>query len=272
MSVLALERVVVDPPDSLPVAYLSVSSLNLFSRCPLAWKRRYVDKISEPASGKMLLGSAAGAALAQHYGTRIETGTGFTTTELLDEYAAEFELRSGREEIIWGADNPGLLKDSGVAALALYHLQIAPIIIPSTVEREFELSWPGVGFKLTGFIDLETVDGAIVDYKMTGQRWSAEKAAAELQPTVYLAARRAEGNPATGFDYHAMVRTKKPSTEIVPATRTERQLDLLTHRVFSIARAMQWRWLNDCWAGTPPDLAWLCRSCSARDCDWRLTG
>lgn len=270
MSAITLARpAVIDPPTSLPVEHLSVSSLNLFTRCPEAWKRRYVDKQSEPPSGKMLTGGAAGAALAQHYGTQIETGEGLSTSDLLDEYAAEWDQRSEREEVLWGAEKPGALKDTGMAALALYHREISPTITPVSVEREFSLTWPDAPFALTGFLDLETDDDEVADYKSTGQRLSAEKAAAELQPTVYLAARRAEGHPAS-FRYHTMVRTKKPTAELVPAPRSERQLDLLTHRVFSIARAMQWRWLNDCWAGTPPDLAWLCRSCSAPNCAWRL--
>jgi hypothetical protein len=272
MSVLSIERQRVDPPASLPVERLSVSSLNLFSRCPSAWARRYLLHEIEPPSGRMVLGSAAGAALAQHFGRIIETGVGLSTEELLDEFASGWDGRCGREEVIWGTDSAGALKDSGAAALALYHTTIAPGVIPSTVEREFHMTWPDAPFALVGFIDLETVDGAVVDFKLGAQRMTADKAAAELQPTVYLAARRAEGNPATGFEYHAMARTRKPSAEIVPAPRTERQLDLLTHRVFSIARSMEWRWLNDCWQGTPPDLAWLCRSCSAVDCAWRLAG
>jgi hypothetical protein len=160
--------------------------------------------------------------------------------------------------------------DSGAAALAIYHSQIAPGVVPVSIEREIEMTWEGACFHLTGYLDLETADGAVCDFKMTGQRWSADKARAELQPTVYLAARRAEGNPATGFEYHTCVRTKKPTAEIVPAERSERQLDLLTNRVFSIARAMEWRWTHECWSGVPSDLAWLCRSCSAQSCSWRL--
>jgi hypothetical protein len=269
MSTLTLNPSVT-PPDSLPVSYLSVSSLNLFARCPESWKRRYIDHESEPPSGKMLAGGAASAALAQHFGLQLERGEGLTTAELLDEYAGEWDSRAEREDVVWGNDQPGALKDSGAAALAVYHTQIAPGIVPVSVERGFELTWPGCPFSLTGFLDLETDAGIVADFKLTGQRYSADKAAAELQPTVYLAARRAEGNPASGFEYHTAVRTKKPSAEIVPALRTERQLDLLTNRVFAVARAIQWRWLEDCWAGTPPDLAWMCRSCSATECPWRL--
>jgi hypothetical protein len=140
--------------------------------------------------------------------------------------------------------------------------------VPVSIERTFELSWPDFPLLLTGYRDLETADGRIVDYK-TGARMSAEKAAAELQPTVYLAANRAEGNPATGFEFHSLVTNKTPDAQIVPAPRTEHQLDLLTHRVFSIARSIEFRWLNDVWEGAGPDTAWLCRSCPATDCAWR---
>jgi hypothetical protein len=111
----------------------------------------------------------------------------------------------------------------------------------------------------------------VVDLKMTGRRWTQDKAAAELQPTAYLAARRAEADPASGFAYHAMVRTRKPYAEVVPAIRTDRQLDLLTTRVFSIAWEIAWRYAEDCWTGCPPELSWLCRGCSyAAGCAWRL--
>jgi hypothetical protein len=268
MSVLEVDRITVEPPPLLPVTHLSVSSMNLYLRCPQAWKRRHVDKVRERPNGRMTLGKSAGAALTQHFGCQLETGEGLSTEQLLDEYSADFD---SREDTDYGTDVPGQLKDSGAAALALYHRIIAPKIKPVSVEREFELSWPDVPWVLTGFLDLETADGAVADFKMIAQRWSADKAKAALQPTGYLAARRAEGNPATRFEYHTCVRTKQPTAEIVPTTRSERRLDLFTDRVFSIARSIEWRWLHDCWQGAPEDLAWLCRSCGyAPDCAWSL--
>lgn len=270
MSVLAPERIPIDPPEFLPVSHLSVSSLNLYERCPLAWKHRYVDKRPERPSGKMTLGSSAGAALHQHFGRQLETGEGMSTEELLDEYSADWWERTEREDVDYQSDTPGQLFDSGAEALRMYHVAIAPSIVPVAIEREFELSWPGAPFVVSGFLDLETEAGAVVDFKMTTKRWSEDKAGGEIQPTVYLAARRAEGNPATAFEYHTMIRRANPMAEVVPTPRTERQLDLLTTRVFSIARSIEWRWLNDVWQGTGPDVAWLCRGCGyAADCDWR---
>ena len=289
MSAITFDRITVEPPASRPVSHLSVSSLNLYRRCPEAFKRKYIDHEREQPNGKMLLGGAAGAALAQHYARQLEaleaergfsfsdvldelSGPvgGLSTADVLDEFSAEWDLRAGREEVLWGSDAPGALKDSGIAALVVYHTLIAPGVVPVAVEREIELTWPDAPFTLTGYLDLETADGQVCDFKLTGQRWSQDKADAELQPTVYLAARRAEGNPATGFQYHALIRTKKPNAEIVPTERTDRQLDLLTDRVFTIARSIEWRWLNNCWEGAGPDVAWLCRGCAHEACDWRL--
>lgn len=249
--------VTVDPPAQLPVERLSVSSLRLFITCPESWRRRYIEREYEPPNGKMILGSAAGAAEAQHYGTVIETGEGFTTERVLDEFSAEWEDRISREEVAWGSESAGELKDSGIAALDAYHTLVAPQIVPVSVEREFTLSWPGLDWSLIGFMDLEEADGAVADLKMRGRKLSQADAAVDLQPTTYLYGRRAEGNPAPAFRYHTMVRTKKPYAEVVPTVRTDRQLDSFADRVFSIAREIDWRAQNDVWSGAVPG-SWQC--------------
>lgn len=270
MSVLSIDRVHIDPPESFPIAHLSKSSLALYERCPAAWKARYIDKRSEPSSGAMTRGKAIGAALSQHFARQIETGQGMSREELLDEYSDDWSERTEREEVQWGEEAPGELKDRGARMLAVYHRDIAPTVEPVAVEREFELSWPDCPFALTGYIDLETAAGAVVDFKATSYKWAQAKADGEFEPTIYLAARRAEGDPAERFDYHLLVATKAPQALVVASRRSERQLDLMSYRVFSIARSIEWRWLNDCWQGAGPDSAWLCRRCGHRDgCAWR---
>jgi hypothetical protein len=268
MSVLDVARVRVDPPAVLPVDYLSLSSIKLFMRCPERWRRRYIEKEIEPSSGKMVLGSAAGAALAQHYGHQMESGEGFGQEQLLDEFSSEWEERTEREEVAWGGESPGELKDSGAGALRVYHARFAPEVEPVSVEREIELSWPGVYWKVTGFMDLEDAAGRVRDYKM-GKRVSQADADADLQPTTYLAARRAEGNPAAGFTFDNMIRNKTPTADVVSTTRSELQLDLLTDRIFTIAREIEWRCLTDTWSGAAPG-TWFCSTCGYRDCPLRL--
>ena len=270
MSVLSIERARVDPPAQLPVDYLSWSSLRLFMACPEAWRRKYIDHDPEPPSGKMVLGSSAGAALAQHYGTQIETGQGIATEQLLDEFSSEWEDRIEREDVRF-EDSPGALKDSGARALSLYHAAIAPKVLPVSVEREFELTWPGVRWALTGFIDLEDAAGDVRDYKMTTKRITPAAADADLQATIYLAARRAEGDPAPRLWFDTMLRQSQPKTEAVPTERSELELDLLTDRIFAIAAEIHWRCEAGVWSGAPPG-SWYCGSCRYPDCHLRLGG
>lgn len=269
MSALAVDRVTVDPPTSLPVEYLSVSSLTTLMKCPEAWRRKYLDHEAEPSSGKMVLGSAAHAALAQHYGLTIETGEGFTAEQLLDEFSSEWEDRTAREEVAYDKDLPGALKDSGAHALSLYHAIVAPTIVPVAVERDFTLHWPGVDWCLTGFIDLEDAEDLVRDSKMTTRRIAQPSADHDLQATVELAARRAEGNPAAGFRFDTMLRQAQPKVEIVSTERSERQLDQLTDRIFGLAREIEWRCETGIWSGASP-LTWFCGSCRYADCPLRL--
>lgn len=270
VSVLEIGRVQVDPPEQFPISHLSVSSLNAYERCPEQWMRRYILKQQDRPNGKMIAGGAAGAALAQHWGRQIETGHGISQEELLDEYFDALADRNEREDVDWSGESLGEIKDTGARALSAYHRLIAPDVHPVSVEREFELSWQHCPFVLTGFLDLEEEDGAVGDAKLSGSRWGQAKADSELQPDIYLGARLAEGDPAPCFRYHTMIRGKtKQTAEIVTTTRSARRLDLLTARVFSIARSIEWRWLNDIWQGTGPDAAWMCRGCShASSCAW----
>jgi putative RecB family exonuclease len=269
MTALTTARVTVDPPSRLPVDYLSLTSLKLFMSCPTKWRRRYLEHEPEPPSGKLILGKSSHGALAQHYGVQLESGTGLCTEDVLDEFASDWDARVGDGEVDWGTDRPGQLKDSGAGALRVYHTQFAPRITPVAVEREFELSWPGVEWVLTGWLDLEDTENRVRDYKATGRRISQKDADGDLQPTVLLTARRAEHNPAAGFAFDAMVRTKRPTAEVVHTVRSQRQLDLLTDRIFALAREIEWRCETGVWSGAPPG-TWFCQTCRYADCPLRL--
>lgn len=270
MSTLTLNPTVrVDPPARLPLDYLSLSSLKKFMQCPEKWRRHYLEHEAEPSTGKMVLGSSAHAALAQHFGFQLERGTGLSTDDVLDAFAGEWEDRIGREDVDYGSDTPGELKDSGAGALKVYHQQFAPQIVPVSVEREFELHWPGVQWCLTGYIDLEDEDNLVRDYKAMAKRMSQRDADADLQATVLLAARRAEGNPAAGFRFDTMVRNKQPIADVLETARTDAQLDLLTDRVFTLAREIAWRCETGTWSGAAPN-TWFCGTCRYHDCAWRL--
>jgi hypothetical protein len=254
-------------PARLPVDNLSVSSINTYLRCPERWRRRYVAREYEPMSGAMILGSAVGAAEGHAYQLQVDDELRPSTEDVLDLYAAEFEQRSDREEVEWGDQTPGDVKDVGVQAVKAYEQAIVPTVTPLSVEREFRLDFDGVEWGMTGYLDLEDDTGRVCDLKVRKSKLSLADAAADIQPTTYLLARRAEGNPARGFDFHTMVKTKTPYAEVVATSRTDKQLDALVARVYRIAAEIHWRLETDNWAGAPPGAWW----CSSRICGYHLS-
>lgn len=252
-------------PTKLPVDNLSVSSINLFTRCPTKWRRRYIDNEYEgPVSPAMVLGGAVGAAEGHAYQHQIDDGERPDTAHVTDVFSDEFDYRTESEEIDWHGDSPGEAKDAGIAAVKAYDLLIAPEVTPVAVERRFQLQLEGVEWGVSGYFDVEDASGLVRDLKVKGRKMSTQDADADLQPTVYLLARRAEGQPASGFVFDTMVRVKTPYAEVVPTARTERQLDTFTRRLYSIAAEIDWRVTSGNWDGAAPGGWW----CSQKMCGY----
>lgn len=246
-----------DVPTTLPVAHLSVSSLKTYLDCPLAWKRRYIDREYEPPNGAMLLGSSVGAAEAHADSEQIDTGERPELAAVIDEFSDDWDERVDREEVDWRGESAGEMKDQGVAAVQAYESTIGPNLRPTSVEREFELRFEGVDWTVTGFIDLEEEDGSVSDRKVKARKLAVQAANVDLQPSIYLLARRAEGNPAGLFKFHTIIRTKTPYAEIVPTVRTNSQLDALEDRLLLVASEIAWRIETDHWQGAVPG-HWKC--------------
>jgi hypothetical protein len=215
----------------------------------------------------MTLGKAVAAAEAQSDHTWIESGEPLETDAVLDAYSGEFEL-AAEEDVDWQGERPALIKDSGVGAIRSYHRDVRPhMAAPVDAEREsrLDISHPdGSDVEFVAYLDVETEDGIVIDRKVSKQKWSQQKADDDGQPTAYLAARRAEGAPATGFQFHPMVRTKQPYAQSVPTERTDAQLDDFLARILGAADEIEWRAETDNWSYAP-DGAWWC---SAKSCGY----
>lgn len=253
-----------DVPRILPVDSFSASSIGTYLRCPDKWRRRYVEREYEQPSAAMVLGSSVGAAEAQADYTQMNTGQRPGSDVTTDSFSDEWEERVEREEVQWNGKTPGEMKDTGLAVVKAYDEQIGPHVKPISVEREFNLAFDGVDWGYRGFLDLEEADGAVVDRKVRGSKLGKADADSDLQATSYLLARRAEANPASVFRFHVAVKTKVPYAEIVPTTRTDRQLDSFVDRLYRIAAEIQWRLENDNWGFSIPGAYW----CGPRSCGY----
>lgn len=194
--------------------HLSVSSVQLYRRCPLAWKRRYVDGVEETASPAMAFGKAFALALEAHHNG--EDG---------DTAFARAHARTGNAL-------PGAL--FGLRLLELYRQRFN---FRGRPEHPFSLYLPDrtrVPVPITGIVDLEC-DTEILEFKTARNPWSQARADAEYQSAVYgWAFEQLHGRPPEQVRY------------LVFSTRSVDVQDLLTHptmsdlRLFELAAISTW--------------------------------
>jgi hypothetical protein len=156
--------------------HLSVSAVALYARCPAQWKRRYVDRITDPST------AAQGTGIAFHK-------------------ALESLHRGEDGELAWlaAADNMEALlaqsgqsltmsKEHGLKLLALYRSRGLDTA-RGEPERMFKLDvqMSELPVPLLGYIDLAIPsEREFRDFKTTGGTyWNAAKVALEPQVAVY---------------------------------------------------------------------------------------
>lgn len=271
----------IEVPPILPggLRNLSHSSISKYLKCPESWRQSYLEGNWEPSGGAAILGSAVHAANAEYYRSKLY-GSGpadvLSLEDVLDCFASSWEVEVAENEIDWRDDKPGDLKDAGIPVLKRYHQLVAHQIDPVHVEREFRVQPQGVEWAFKGFIDLEyqkviqeptdetpgEVETGVIDYKVLKRAKSQADCDSDLQPTMYLLARRAEGAQHQHFKFHTLNRTAKTEAAMVKVMSTERtgeQLDRFYTRVLSIAAEIAWRAENDVWQGAVPG-SWWCSS------------
>src|SRR5262249_10953525 len=147
------------PMPELPVTALSHSSMRTLYQCAMRWKFRYVDRLYEPPTGKMVRGSTFGAAETQSDHTWLESGDPLDADQVLDAYADEWSaLDEG--EVNWQDEKPIEIRDSGEACLRTYHEQLLPsMAAPIAVEREARVNVAhpdGSSVEFVAYLDVET--------------------------------------------------------------------------------------------------------------------
>jgi hypothetical protein len=228
-------------PRRLPVRALSAGSLARFERCPAQWRAHYIERCREPANVRMISGSAIGNTLAAYFERRIAGEAEMSAADADDRLLAEFELEA--ETIGEGGgegEKPESAREGLRPLLRSYLSEVAPNLRPVAIEREVRFAFSGAEWSFVGYLDLETEGGGCVDYKCSTKHLAPERAKTDTQPTSYLLAKALEGCERPSFDYHSLrrgkVRDEADRIRIVPAPRTEVQLELFKRRIAAVAR------------------------------------
>ena len=249
----------------------SHSSQALAERCPMQWKRRYLDGIEDPPTAAMLAGGAFGAALEHLYASAL-LGQSASADEIADVAAAAFDERVAWSRLT-GLD---ATREKVVDSARAYARGRAPVIVERlgddlrAVERRFQLRLAGVDqagrpaaceWAIAGYFDLEAAD-EVRDFKLVGRAHPTQaQGDASLQGGLYLLARAAKDEPAARFVLDSTrrehgPRSRTPRFAELATARSEEALVALQRRVAATTLAVALYAASGQWPYAPP--AWWC--------------
>ena len=224
-------------------SYVSPSRLNLWLRCPLAFRFRYVDGIHTPTTSALFLGKVVHHGLEIHYRHRMLRIT-LEAGEVAGRMEDGWDAFVADEDMTFADTAEELsLKQQAVDLVAAYLVQVpvdepapqavevtmeAPLIDPATGED--------LGIPLLGITDLVIDDDGptIVDFKTASKSSQPAEISHEIQLTSYAYLFRClTGEKESGLQIRSLIKTKKPKIEYhTYATRSDQHFA----RFFSIVR------------------------------------
>lgn len=248
--------------------HISYSQIRTYLTCPAKFEHQYV-RGTEPSHRPVALvfGGAVHSAL-QHYYVNLQTAREkIAESDFLDVFRLRlYEAMDEPVPILFDEDDgEGRLVDQGVGLLRMFHEKATtPVVL--AVEQPFsvDLVDPATGEvmepRLVGAMDL-IVQGAdrpeIVEHKTASKRYAQWQLDLDAQPSIYLHAARETGLGEADLRFQLLVKTRVPSLQQCPITRTETQITEALSTVCSVLRAIE--------AGHfYRDRSWACADCPFR--------
>lgn len=258
--------------------HYSASQVDMFSRCPQQWYRRYVCGDKRPPGIALILGTAVHEGVGANMLQKVESHEDLAASDVEEVTAEAFdgEAKGGVElnpdEVAQGEQGKvalGNAKDMAVRLAGLHTDRVAPKYQPTHVEQVVNVPVTET-HDMLGYIDLITDDGAVLDTKTASKSLTQNDADKSTQLTFYSAAAPALiGRRPSLLALDVLVKTKTPKYVQVATTRDDRDYEILGRRIEVMATQIE--------AGIfPPALptAWWCnaRWCGyAHDCPYYKT-
>lgn len=198
----------------MPIEHLSYSSINLFTRDPLKWKRGYIDGEWEPKTESLIFGSAFHKTIYE--GIKTNFSSGDTLWKIWADEIGSMSNDVFSEEVLQkGID----MFSNGDVLESIYSLNPARSA-SGDLYQEFPVTLhiPNIPLPLIGYIDLIEYgsNGLLpVDFKTSRSSWNEKRANEEMQATVYIAALNQMGlvSLPAKFKYLVFVKTKTPKVQ-----------------------------------------------------------
>jgi hypothetical protein len=197
--------------------HLSHSQVSMFLRCPQQYEFSYMKGIKIPPAGALLQGSTYHKGVELGYKYIIENKQQPSLEFIKDSADAEWNAQLKRsEDVTWGEDKPGDLKDEVIKVVSKYHKEVMPKILPLKVEERETIDVGGIPF--IRIRDLITAEG-VIDHKLAGKKYSANQIYTDLQSLSYV-------YPNGGkFEYHVGVKSMAGDIQIIDFSRSKAEVD-----------------------------------------------
>jgi putative RecB family exonuclease len=226
-------------------AYVSASRLNLWLKCPLAFKLRYVDGIKTLATPSLFVGKMAHSALERLYRHR-QLGIALDPADLAYCLIESWGQAVEDEGVQFAStDDEHARRKQAIELIVAYCAQLPaeeprPLAVEAAVETPLvdPVTGENLGIPLVGIMDvvLPDNDGSlIIDFKTTARGGEPLKIMHEIQLSAYsYLFRHTSHEIEGGLEIRSLVKTKvaKVATHRYPA-RTDRHF----RRLFSVIRA-----------------------------------
>lgn len=177
-----------------PGDVLSPSSASQYLGCSARYLFRKIERLPDPPTGSLTLGSSVHAALSVNFDSKIETKQDLETEGVVALYRQAWELKVKGDfperyhekplpTEFRDDENPSELKAMGESLVRKYMDEAAPSIEPAAVELPVTGNIGGVVVR--GYIDILDVQGQIVDIKTAARKPSGISADYLFQVSTY---------------------------------------------------------------------------------------
>jgi hypothetical protein len=227
-----------DEMTDQPKPQLHATDLGMLSLCPMQYHYRRVEGIIAPPGIAAIAGSGTHAGVEHSMRHKMETSE-LADLEAVQEVAKD-AVNARWEEGVHLTDEDqtvpetklrGQVVDKAVRLTSLHHKQLAPVIMPTQVERKWVVELDGYPMDLAGMIDLQE-EHSLRDTKTAAKKPPAKTANVSQQITMYcLAASIIDGEIPEECWMDNLVDTKTPKVHSMRTTRDEEDVQILLRRV-----------------------------------------
>jgi putative RecB family exonuclease len=207
-----------------PLDYISPSRLNLWLRCPLAWKFRYLDGLRTPTTPALFLGQRCHAGLETYYRHRM-LGVTLSADDIVGRMDASWDEAVAEEGMQFDSPAEETALKTQAGDLVRTYLQQVPADEPRPLAVEAAMEAPLVdpmtgedlGIPLLGIADLVLPgeEGPVItDFKTSSRSAPPFEVTHEVQLTGYAwLYRQLTGQQEAGLEIRSLIKTKTPKVE-----------------------------------------------------------